>query len=53
MIYAWGPGGTLDYHGPVQYGAFKMEVDQEARVVNFLDSNITTEVTHFFFIHGV
>lgn len=53
MIYAWGPGGSLDYHGAVQYGSFKIEIDQKARIASFLDSNITTEVTYFFFIHGV
>lgn len=54
MIYAFGKGGKIDYHGPMQYGAFKLDINTNLRVVYLYHSELgDTEITRKFHLHGV
>jgi glucan phosphoethanolaminetransferase (alkaline phosphatase superfamily) len=54
MKYAFGKGGKIDYHGPMQYGVFKLDINTNLRVAYLYNSELDhTEITEKFYLHGV
>jgi len=44
----------MAYHGPMQYGAFQLKIDQNLRIISLYHSNLAdTEVKRKFFLHGL
>lgn len=53
-MYSWGDGDKMKYHGPMQYGGFKMTINQDFQSVSFDETGLPpTEASNFYFLHGL